>query len=236
MNIAWCITGAGHYLQESFAVLEKLAKSHKITTFLSESGEEVVKAYGLWSKLKKISPGKYLQEIFTHSKEGSSSPSTGRFFLGKYEALIISPATANTVAKIAHGISDTLVTNAASHAMKCGVPVYICSVDRAAKKTTTTLPYYIDKELCRRCKTCEPANRCERGAIISFRIDLLRCNSCGICESLCRYNAIIGGKKVGIKARKIDVENLKKLKKMEFVRILNHPEEILRVIKAVRGR
>lgn len=230
MNIAWCITGAGHYLEESFAVLERLAKSHKITTFISASGEEVVKAYGLWGRLKKISPGSYMQEIFTHSRQGFSSPSTGRFFLGKYGALIISPATTNTTAKIAHGISDTLVTNAASHAMKCGVPVYICPVDRAAKKIT--LPYYIDKEVCRRCKTCEPANVCERGAIISFRIDLLRCNSCGICESLCKYHAIIGGKKVKIKPRKIDVENLKKLKKMEVI-ILNHPREI---IKAARER
>lgn len=234
MNIAWCITGAGHYLEESFAAMEALAKSHRVTTFLSGSGEEVVKAYGLWGRLKKISPGSYMQEIFTHSGQGSSSPSTGRFFLRKYEALIISPATTNTAAKIAHGISDTLVTNAASHAMKCGVQVYLCPVDRTARKIT--LPYYIDKEVCRKCSTCEPANACERSAIINFRIDLLRCNSCAVCESLCKYHAIIGGKKVKIKVRKIDSENLNKLEEMELVRILKHPREIPRVIKAARGR
>ena len=41
-----------------------------------------------------------------------SYPITGRLSLGKYDLLIVTPATANTVAKIVHGISDTLVTNA----------------------------------------------------------------------------------------------------------------------------
>jgi dihydromethanopterin reductase (acceptor) len=226
MNIAWAISGAGHYLEETFSEMEEVAKDHKVTVFLSKSGEEVVRAYGLLDRLKRISPGGYLQEVFTASEEGSSAPSTGRFFLKRYDALIVAPATTNTVAKIVYGISDTLVTNAVSHAMKSMTPVYILPVDTVVKEATTKLPYYIDKALCRLCSKCPPAEACKEGAISGYRIDLLRCTACGICEEFCEYGAIVGGKKVKMRARQVDVENVNKLKKMEYITVLKHPEEI----------
>lgn len=226
MNIAWAICGAGHYLQESFEVMEGLAKNHRVTTLLSGSGEEVVKAYGLWNRLGAISPGEYLEEVFTQGEQGHSSPVTGRFFLGKYDALVVSPATSNTVAKIACGISDTLVTNAVSHAMKGKVKVYVVPVDSEEKEVRITLPFYIDKILCARCSQCEPANSCERSAISDFRIDLLKCNACGICEGLCEYHAIIGTREVTMKVRKIDVENVKKIKEMDFVTVVDNPRKL----------
>jgi dihydromethanopterin reductase (acceptor) len=39
MRIAWCITGAGHLLQESVNVLVELSKKHDVTVLLSGAGE-----------------------------------------------------------------------------------------------------------------------------------------------------------------------------------------------------
>ncbi|MFQ5887317.1 MAG: dihydromethanopterin reductase (acceptor) [Candidatus Hydrothermarchaeales archaeon] len=230
MNIAWGITGAGHLIKETFDSMEEVSKEHKVTSFLSKSGEEVIKAYGLWDKLVTISPGDYLEEIFTPEKQGSSSPSTGRFFLGRYDKLIVSPATTNTVSKIVNGISDTLVTNAVSHATKSMVTVHIVPMDKVEKVIETTLPYYIDKEICVRCSQCVAADNCEQGAINNYSIDLLKCNACGKCVEFCIYGSIIGGKKLRMKVRRIDAENVKKLKQMEFIEVLDHPRDILSIL------
>jgi dihydromethanopterin reductase (acceptor) len=65
-QIAWAITGAGHFLHETFDIMDNLVKNNKatVTTFLSSAGEQVVKMYGLRNNLEKISPGAYLQEVF----------------------------------------------------------------------------------------------------------------------------------------------------------------------------
>jgi flavoprotein len=60
--------------------------------------------------------------------------------MGKYKAFIICPATANTVAKLAHGIADSLITNSAAQAMKVDVPVYIYPVDQKPGTVVTKLP------------------------------------------------------------------------------------------------
>jgi len=129
MNIAWGITGAGHLLKESYDTFRMLAQKHQITIFVSGAGEEVLRMYGLLDKLNEISGGEHLQEIFLESQSGRSFPKAGRFLLGKYDALVVSPATSNTVAKIVHGIADSLITNAVAQANKSGTPVYIVPVD-----------------------------------------------------------------------------------------------------------
>jgi len=42
----------------------------------------------------------------------------GPLQVGRYHSLLIAPATANTVAKIVHGIADTLLTNAVAQTQK----------------------------------------------------------------------------------------------------------------------
>ncbi|MFQ6105769.1 MAG: dihydromethanopterin reductase (acceptor) [Candidatus Hydrothermarchaeaceae archaeon] len=230
MNIAWAITGAGCYLRESVESMEKIAKNNKVTVFLSKSGEEVIKAYGLWERLAKIAPGDYLQEIFSEHEQGASSPSAGRFFLKRYDALVVSPATTNTVAKIAHGISDTLVTNAVSNAMKSRVPVYVCPSDRIIKDTRVLLPCYIDRITCRKCSRCLPVINCEQKAIENYSINLLKCNSCGACIAACEYGAVVGGKKVKMRVRKIDHDNVKRIENMEFIKIIKNPGKIQKLL------
>ena len=60
--------------------------------------------------------------------------------MGDFKFLIVAPATSNTVAKIAHGIADTLLTSSTIQALKADVPVYIMPCDFHEGKTTTTLP------------------------------------------------------------------------------------------------
>lgn len=226
MRIAWGITGAGHFLSESFDVLKKLKKTMKeakVTTFLSRAGEEVVTMYGLKKELSTISCGGYLEEIFLESEQGASVPKTGRFLLHKYDALIISPSTSNSTAKIAYGIADTLVTNAVAQAVKGNVPVFIVPVDIAGN-IESKMPYVIDRELCVRCEYCPPAEHCPQRAIAD-QIDLLKCNGCGECVRLCSYGAIRGGA-VKLKVRDVDSRNVRKLQELEGITVLDDPQAI----------
>ena len=99
MRIGFAFTGAGHLLKESVQVAEKLAKDHEVTVFLSGAAEEVLKMCGLYERVVAITGGKY-RELATDSNQKFSFPITGRLSLGKYDLLIVSPATAYTVSKI----------------------------------------------------------------------------------------------------------------------------------------
>ncbi|TRZ86692.1 MAG: dihydromethanopterin reductase (acceptor) [Methanosarcinales archaeon] len=226
MKLAWGITGAGHFLRESFEVFKNLKTSTpdlKVTTLVSRAGEEVVRMYGLENDLKFISDGSYLEEIFLESRQGASVPKTGRFLLGKYDALIISPATSNTSAKLACGIADTLITNAVAQAAKGGVPVFIVPVDISGE-IESRMPFFIDREICMKCEICHPVDKCPEHAITD-QIDLLRCSGCGICVSQCSYGAIRGGL-VKLKVRDVDAKNVNILRKLEGVTVLETPQHI----------
>lgn len=236
MNLAWGITGAGHFLRESFEVFKELKQKNpelKVTTFLSRAGEEVVRMYGLAGELSGISPGNYLEECFYEREQWASYPKTGRFLLQRYDALIISPATSNTIAKLVCGIADTLATNAAAQAVKGGVPVFIVPVDIAGK-IESRMPYFIDREICMNCEPCPPEEGCPQGAITD-QIDLLKCDGCGLCEKLCSYGAIRRGV-AKIKVRDVDSENVRKLEKLEGIRILNHPGKIIDAVKSLNKK
>lgn len=64
---------------------------------------------------------------------------------------MVSPASANTVAKVVHGIADTLVTNAGASAQKGAVPVYIVSTDQKAGLIETVLLYRVERSECKPC-------------------------------------------------------------------------------------
>jgi dihydromethanopterin reductase (acceptor) len=227
MRIGWAITGAGHLLKESVEVIEKLANEHDITIFLSSAGEEVLKMYGLYEKLVKITGGRY-RELASDKDQKYSFPISGRFSLGKYDLLVASPTTANTVSKIVHGISDSLVTNAVSQAGKGAVDIIIIPVDFESGPVDTVLPSKLELKNCQNCEICEPSKKCPNQAITPYEeIDLLKCSGCGICQNLCKYNAISGGKIVTIYMREIDIENTQKLMGMEDINVLKHPNDVL---------
>jgi dihydromethanopterin reductase (acceptor) len=182
--------------------------------------------YGLYSDLPNISRGGYLEEIILEREEGYSSPRAGRFMMGKFDLLIIAPATGNTVAKIAHGIADSLVTNAAALSNKAGVPVYILPTDVAEAAKTRT-PLSIDRALCRECEPCPPRELCPQQAI-GEQIDLKRCDGCGLCVASCEFGAI-GGWALPVQAREMERGNIRKLRRIAGITVLETPEEIYKL-------
>jgi flavoprotein len=99
---------------------------------------------------------------------------------GYYDYIVISPVSGNTVAKIAYGIADSLISNGIAQALKGGQKVYLFPTDQERADTTTILP---------------------------------------------------SGKSLVLKHRKIDLENIEKLRRMEDVIILKNYHEIYEIIK-----
>lgn len=236
-KMGWGITGAGYFLQETFDVMEKLARKHAVSCFISSAGERVVRIYGLWQKLSEICPGNYYREVILEAEQGAAFPLAGRFLRRTYDALIVSPASANTVAKIIAGITDTLVTNAIAQAEKGGVPIIIVPSDQIGIKKRTRLPYVINREICLKCEACSIIDLCPSEAIVISdglpKIDLTKCEGCGVCLKKCPYGAVTFGQEVRVKPRKIDIENVKKMRKNNNYVVLNSPKKIPKTLNKV---
>ena len=125
-RLAWAITGSGHYLRESLAILQTL---ESVDIFLSKAAAEIIKQYGFQAQLDATGHKVY------QDKTASSVP-VELFYAGKYHTLVIAPATSNTVAKMAYGFSDSLVTNLYAQAGKTRVPSIIFACDTAPQLTS----------------------------------------------------------------------------------------------------
>jgi len=134
MKILWCVTGAGHLLEESVAFMEKISSRHEITVAMSDASLEVARMYALYERIKKRS-----DEIILEKDQGRSFPFVGRMYQKEFRKILVIPCSANTTAKIAHGIADTLITNVVSHGVKNSIPVLIFPTD-FQKTERTTLP------------------------------------------------------------------------------------------------
>jgi flavoprotein len=120
-RFAWCVTGSGHLLEESIALALELPR---VDLFLSAAAEEVLPLYG-WPLPK-------LRQHFRVLRDNSASGvPVGMLYHGMYHTVVIAPATSNTVAKCAFGISDTLPTNMYAQAGKQCIPgiVFACDTE-----------------------------------------------------------------------------------------------------------
>jgi dihydromethanopterin reductase (acceptor) len=120
-RLAWAITGSGHYLRESLEILRFIENAD---IFLSRAAAEIIHQYGFQKKLEATGHKVYLD------KTASSVP-VELFYEGKYHTLVIAPATSNTIAKMAYGFSDSLVTNLYAQAGKTRVPSIVFACDTA---------------------------------------------------------------------------------------------------------
>ena len=118
-RLAWAITGSGHYLRESLAVLATL---ENVDIFLSKAASEIIQQYGFQAQLESTGHRVY------QDKTASSVP-VELLYAGKYHTLVVAPATSNTIAKMAYGFSDSLVTNLFAQAGKTCVPSIIFACD-----------------------------------------------------------------------------------------------------------
>jgi archaeoflavoprotein AfpA len=182
-KVAWGITGAGDKIAEFIDVMEETKKEYESTVeihvFLSKAAETVLKFYNLEATLRQ-NFNKVTVEV------NSNAPFLAAWMqMRKYEFLIIAPATSNTVAKIANGIGDTMLTNAAIMSLKAFVPVYIAPTDYREGVVYTKLP---------------------------------------------------NGKEMKLRVRKEEVEQVKKLERMEDVHVLENPQKIRDIFKEYFGK
>jgi len=103
----WGITGTGYLLDECIDLMKELQNEHNVdlTVILTKEGAAVVKWYKKWLNLteavKRVKVEKTPNIPFY----------AGPLQLGKYDLFLVCPVSANSVAKIVHGIADTLITN-----------------------------------------------------------------------------------------------------------------------------
>ncbi len=177
-RIVWGITGSGDNIQEIVETMKKLEEDpdHRVTVIVSKAGEQMLRWYGLWDTLN--------QSFRKVMKESSSNVPfiAGPLQLGKYDVLLVVPLTANSTAKIAHGIADTLVTNAVAQTLKGNTPVILYPVDQ------------FDEEI----------------------------------EALGPK-----GEEFTIRPRKVDLDNVQRLREMERVTVLQNPQEISTQIESI---
>lgn len=137
-KVAWGITGAGDkigdYLDSMIQIKTEYAGKIDIHVFVSKAGETVLKFYNLETKLRQNFE-KVLVEV------NANAPFLAAWLqMGRYEFLLIAPATSNTVAKIANSIGDTMLTNAAIMGLKAFKQVYIAPTDYEEGECITKLP------------------------------------------------------------------------------------------------
>ncbi|MFW9962709.1 MAG: archaeoflavoprotein AfpA [Candidatus Sifarchaeia archaeon] len=174
-RIVWGITGSGDLIREIIKTMKQLEDDENIrlTVIVSKAGEQMLRLYGLWDELNE-SFSKVLKE------SNANVPFiAGPLQIGKYDAFIVAPLTANSTAKIAHGIADTLITNAIAQTLKGSTPVLLYPVDQVDEEVRTVGP---------------------KGEVFS------------------------------IKPRIVDLENVKRLREMERVIVLDSPLKIPQIV------
>jgi archaeoflavoprotein AfpA len=178
VRIVWGITGSGDLINEIIRIMKQLEDDakYRLTVIVSRAGEQMLRLYGLWDEMNN-SFSKVLKE------SNANVPFiAGPLQIGKYGAFVVAPLTANSTAKIAHGIADTLITNAIAQTLKGSTPVLLYPVDQVDEEVRTVGPK---------------------------------------------------GEKFSIKPRRIDLENVQRLREMERVTVLGSPLEIPNLITAI---
>jgi flavoprotein len=168
------VTGSGHELDAS---LDLAARLPDCDLFLSAAAEEVLPMYG--HTLESL---KQRFRIF-RDKTASAVP-VGTLYEQAYHTVVLAPATSNTVAKCAFGISDSLPTNMFAQAGKLAIPsiVFACDtepviVTRAPHDWVTLRPRRIEFENVERLRgfehTAVVCNMAELEAALTHRLQAL---------------------------------------------------------------
>lgn len=178
-RFAWCITGSGHFLEESLGIATRLPH---LDLFLSDAAEEVLPIYQMRIEdlRARFAPGFRL----VRDKTASAVP-VGMLYEDVYHTVVIAPATSNTVAKCAVGISDSLPTNMFAQAGKLGIPglVFACDtepvvVTRSPHDWVTLRPRKIELDNVERLRAIEfcsvVRSPSELEAALQARLDALK--------------------------------------------------------------
>ncbi len=136
LKVVWGITGSGDKMPETVAAMAAVREQLdvEITAALSIAAVRVLRWYKLTETVEELAKSVKIE------KDANSPFITGPLQIGQYDCLLVAPATANSVAKIAHGIEDTMVTNAVGQTAKSTTPIYIMPVDLRPGTTVTMRP------------------------------------------------------------------------------------------------
>jgi archaeoflavoprotein AfpA len=137
-RLAWGISGGGDRIAEVVAIMKEISVKHRdvleIEVFASKAGETVLKYYKLEEEIKQAFP-KFMVEV------NSNAPFLAALVQSqRYGVFLIAPTSSNTVAKIACGIGDTMLTNSAIMGLKAFVPLYVLPTDYRENTIYTKLP------------------------------------------------------------------------------------------------
>jgi len=138
IKVAWGITGAGDKIADIIETMKDLKQQSEgkveIDVYVSKAADTMLKFYRLDEELRKC-----FSKVTLESNPNSPFLA-GMMQSGRYEFLLIFPASSNTVAKIVNGIGDTLITNSAIMSLKAFVPVWVMPVDYKESVICTKLP------------------------------------------------------------------------------------------------
>ncbi len=136
LRVVWGITGSGDLLAESIAAMEAVTAEGglRITAVLSKAAVNVLRWYEVWDRVAGVCKAVLVEQ------DANTPFIAGKLQTGRYDCLLVAPATANSVAKIAHGIADTIITDAVAQAAKARLPVYVLPVDQREGTTVTRGP------------------------------------------------------------------------------------------------
>lgn len=173
-RFAWALTGSGHYLDECLALALRLPE---LDLFLSAAAEEILPMYQY-----EIEALKARCRVF-RDRTASAVP-VGMLYDDVYHTLVVAPATSNTVAKCAFGISDSLPTNLFAQAGKLEIPGIVLACDtqpvvvtRAPKEWVELKPRAIELDNVERlrridhCRVVETPTELE--SMLQARLDEL---------------------------------------------------------------
>ncbi len=171
-----------------------------------------------------------LNDVIFEIDEGSSFPSGASAANNRYDFIVISPATGNTVAKVANGIADNLITNLAIMGNKSeNSKIIFVPTDLKQGEVKSYLPIMLHQDTCKKCQECSALWACKPGAIRrkrgKIRVNRLKCIGCLDCVTFCRHGVItfLEETKVIVRNREAIAADL--LSKQEGFIVLETPEK-----------
>lgn len=158
LKVAWGITGSGDLMPETVAAMAAVSETQdvEITAVLSKAAVKVLRWYKLQDEVERITRKVVVEE------DANSPFIVGPMQIGRYDCFLVAPVTANTTAKVACGIADTIITNAVAQVGKTDIPIFMLPVDQRPGTTVTTRPGGEKLTLTIRAVDVENADRLRR--------------------------------------------------------------------------
>ena len=131
LRIGLAMCGSFCTFDKVLSIAEALADKYDITAILSETAANTDTRFG--------AADDYIQKLEALTGKPVITTITGAEPIGPkhmFDVLVIAPCTGNTLAKIAHGITDTAVTMAAKSHLRNGRPLCIAFTTNDGLSTT----------------------------------------------------------------------------------------------------